>query len=60
MLKNYHLDTNVLLENPSSIEILRNGNENQINIPITVVNELDHLLKNNQKRPLVLKAIEKI
>ena len=60
MLKNYHLDTNVLLENPSSIEILRNGNENQINIPITVVNELDHLLKNNQKRPLTLKAIEKI
>lgn len=60
MLKNYHLDTNVLLENPNSIEILRNGAENKISISTTVINELDHLLKTPQKRPMALKALEKI
>ena len=60
MQKDYHLDTNVLLENPNSIEILRNGAENQISIPVTVINELDYLLKNTQKRPMALKALEKI
>jgi predicted ribonuclease YlaK len=60
MQKNYHLDTNVLLEREDAINILRNGEENKINISITVINELDHLLKDNNKRPKTSKAIQNI
>ncbi len=41
--KNYILDTNVLIENPHSIEILRNGSENSIHIPYHVIMELNRL-----------------
>jgi len=60
MQKSYSLDTNVLLEREDSVEVLRNGNENQINIPITVINELDGLLKNNKKRHNVIKVVKNI
>lgn len=39
--KNYFIDTNVLLDDPESIAILRNGLENRIFIPHTVLEELD-------------------
>lgn len=60
MQKNYHLDTCILMENENVIEILRNGNENDISISMTVLEELDGLLKDTQKRPRALKAVQSI
>ena len=58
MKKNYVLDTNVLLENENCIEILRNGEENDIFIPATVIEELDKLKRDRRKRHQVTRAIE--
>lgn len=58
MRKNYVLDTNVLLENEKCIEILRNGEENNIFIPATVIEELDKLKGNKRKRHQVTRAID--
>jgi PhoH-like ATPase len=58
MKKNYVLDTNVLLENENCIEILRNGEENEIFIPATVIEELDKLKRDRRKRHQVVRAIE--
>ena len=41
--KNFVLDTNVLIENPKCIQALRNGQDNNIHIPYTVLTELDKL-----------------
>ncbi|MFP4084575.1 MAG: PhoH family protein [Desulfonatronovibrio sp.] len=41
--KNYILDTNVLIENPQSIDILRNGSENNVYVPYHVLMELNKL-----------------
>jgi PhoH-like ATPase len=60
MQKRYHLDTNILMEDENSIENLRNGEENEIYISITVINELDKLSKVNDKRPKVKSAIQDI
>lgn len=49
MQKHYIVDTNVLIDNPNALSILRNGNENNVYIPNHVLFELDHL-KSNQKR----------
>lgn len=43
MKKNYIVDTNVLLDNPDCIKILRNGEENEIYIPYIVLLELQKL-----------------
>ncbi len=43
MKKSYILDTSVLIDNPDCIEILRNGDENEILIPYSVILELDKL-----------------
>ncbi len=58
MKKNYVLDTNVLLENENCIEVLRNGEENDIFIPATVIEELDKLKRDKRKRHQVMRAIE--
>jgi PhoH-like ATPase len=58
MKKNYVLDTNVLLENEKCIEILRNGEENDIFIPATVIEELDRLKRDRRKRHQVNRAVE--
>ena len=58
MKKNYVLDTNVLLENEKCIEILRNGEENNVFIPATVIEELDKLKGNKRKRHQVTRAVE--
>lgn len=55
--KNYVLDTNVLLENENCIEILRNGEENDIYIPATVIEELDKLKRDARKRHQVVRAV---
>ena len=41
--KNFVLDTNVLIENPKCVLALRNGQDNTIHIPYTVLTELDRL-----------------
>lgn len=58
MKKNYVLDTNVLLDSDKCIEILRNGEENNIYIPATVIEELDKLKSNKSKRHQVTRAVE--
>lgn len=60
MKRNYIIDTNILIDNPDCIEILRNGEENNIFIPIEVINELDNLKKNDRVRHLINTAIENI
>jgi len=60
MKKNYIIDTNILIDNPDCIDILRNGEENNIYLPIEVIYELDSLKKNRQLSHLVHMAIENI
>jgi PhoH-like ATPase len=59
MKKNYHLDTCTLLDQDNTIEILRNGEENNIFVSMTVINELDHLLK-SKKRHLAMNALDSL
>jgi predicted ribonuclease YlaK len=58
--KSFVVDTCALMEKENAVEILRNGIDNTINIPITVINELDHLLKNKTKRYSALKVVKNI
>lgn len=60
MRKKYVLDTNVLIEDHLSIETLRNGIENEIFIPKTVMDELDGLKKNSAKRQQVLRVLDEL
>lgn len=60
MKKNYIIDTNILIDSPECIDILRNGEENNIFLPIEVIHELDSLKKNDRLRYLVNLAIENI
>lgn len=60
MEKNYVIDTNVLLDNPDAISILRNGTENNIYIPKHVLFELDKLKKEPKLKPQVRRAVKKI
>lgn len=60
MKKTYILDTNVLFENEKCIEILRNGDENDIIIPSAVIEELDRLKRDSSKRFQVLRIINEI
>ena len=60
MKKKYVLDTNVLLEDPNCIEILRNGQENEIFIPQTVLMELDTLKNDNTLGWIARQAVDKI
>ncbi|MDY0215180.1 MAG: PhoH family protein [Bacilli bacterium] len=60
MKKKYVIDTNVLLDDHKSIEILRNGVENEIFIPRTVLDELDGLKKNAAKRQQVLRVMDEL
>jgi PhoH-like ATPase len=55
--KNFILDTNVLIENPQSLKTLRNGNENQVILPYTVLEELDTLKKNQRVAHIVSKIL---
>lgn len=54
MKKNYVIDTNILIEDAKCIEKLRNGEENHIFIPETVIDELDNL---KDKKPQLKKNI---
>jgi len=56
--KNYVLDTNVLIENPSCIISLKNGSDNAIYIPYHVLMELEHLKNTPKLRHIVSKVIQ--
>lgn len=58
--KNYVLDTNVLIENPKCITALRNGQENNVYVPYTVLTELDKLKKDQRIGHVVTQAIHTI
>nr|WP_287411302.1 PhoH family protein [Pseudodesulfovibrio sp.] len=58
--KQFVLDTNVLIENPKCITALRNGVENQIYIPYTVLAELDGLKKDPRIGHIVSQAVRAI
>ncbi len=60
MEKNYVLDTNVLLDDPNCIQILRNGQENNIYIPTNVLLELDGLKNDNTIGWIARQAIDNI
>ena len=55
--KHYVLDTNVLIENPQCIATLRNGSDNKIYIPYTVLTELDKLKKDPRVSHVVSQAV---
>lgn len=57
MKKDYVIDTNVLIDNPNSLEILRNGEENNIYLPLEVIIELDKLKTSPRIGGLVREAI---
>lgn len=57
MQKNYVLDTNVLIENPYCIRALRNGLENRVILPYTVLRELDKLKREPRVSHIVAQAI---
>ncbi|MGE4291416.1 MAG: PhoH family protein [Desulfovibrio sp.] len=56
--KRFVLDTNVLIENPKCIAALRNGQENKIHIPYTVLSELDRLKKDARIGHVVSQAVQ--
>jgi PhoH-like ATPase len=56
--KRFVLDTNVLIENPKCIAALRNGQENKIHIPYTVLSELDKLKKDARIGHVVSQAVQ--
>lgn len=58
--KHFVLDTNVLIENPKCIAALRNGQENLIYIPYTVLTELDGLKKDPRIGHIVSQAVRAI
>lgn len=60
MRKNYVIDTSVLLDNPQSIKILRNGSDNEIFLSYTVVLELDGLKKDKRLAPVVSRVVDEI
>jgi len=60
MKKNYVIDTSVLLDDENCIDILRNGEQNNVYIPHTVLLELDNLKKDRRLCYAVSKVVSKI
>ncbi|MBN2140351.1 MAG: PhoH family protein [Desulfovibrionaceae bacterium] len=58
--KQFVLDTSVLIENPKCIAALRNGHENRIHVPYTVLSELDKLKKDQRIGHVVAEAVRTI
>ncbi|WP_319764352.1 PhoH family protein [Maridesulfovibrio sp.] len=58
--KNFILDTNVLIENPKCITALRNGEENNVYLPYTVITELDKLKRDPRIGHIVAQAVHSI
>jgi PhoH-like ATPase len=64
MKKIFVVDTNVLIDNPDAVKILRNGVENKetniIWIPRTVIEELDKLKRKDNVKHIVKKVIDNL
>ena len=61
MKKTYIIDTNVLIDSPKSIEVLRNGDENEIYIPHVVIEEIDkHKSKTMRLKPQIREVIDEL
>lgn len=58
--KSFCLETSVLIENPKCIEILRNGDENDIYIASEVINEIDGLKKNSKVSHIVREVVDEL
>lgn len=59
--KSYVVDTNILIEDRTCITNLRNGEENNIYIPNTVIEELDMLKdKKPQLKPRIFQILKEI
>jgi PhoH-like ATPase len=56
--KSYVVDTNVLLDDPSALFKLRNGNENHVFIPYHVLLELNKFKKDPRLGHIVSKVIQ--
>lgn len=59
-VKHFVLDTNVLIENPKCISTLRNGQDNTVYVPYTVLTELDKLKKDSRIGHIVAQAVRAI
>ena len=53
MKKSYILDSNILIDDYECIEVLKNGEENDVYIPYTVVMELDRLKKKSDLKHII-------
>jgi PhoH-like ATPase len=60
MKKKYFADTNILIDNPDAISILRNGEENEVYITYSVLTELDRLKKDPKLKHIVSKVIDNL
>lgn len=59
-MKIFFLDTNILLEDPDSIDYLYEDGKNRVLIPYSVILELDRLKKNLNKSHLVSSVMDKL
>ena len=59
-MKTFFVDTNILLEDPTSVDLLSEGGKNQVWIPYSSILELDRLKKNPAKSHLVAAAVDRI
>jgi len=60
MVKNYFIDTNVLIDDPYCLHVLSNGEENNLYIPFHVLMELDGLKKDASLKYSVVEALKNI
>lgn len=60
MGKTYILDTSVLIDNPNCVDILRNGDDNQVLIPYSVILELDKLKRKPGLSPVVAEVTKRL
>ena len=58
MVKNFFIDTNVMIDAPDAINVLQSEDNNQIYIPWTVIQELDKLKTTTKVRHKVYEAIK--
>lgn len=58
--KDYVIDTNVAIENPSCVTVLRNGSQNNVFVPKNVLFELDRLKKDSRISHVAVRAAKSL
>lgn len=58
--KHFFVDTNVLLDNPNCIDILKNGEDNKVHIPYNVLVELDNLKRQPRLKHLISQVVDNL